>query len=409
MILGARLRLHPVLHPAASSPASTGSTAARSRPRGTSAPTPFRAFLHVTLPLSRPSILAGSALVVLPMFGDYYTNDLISASPRTNMLGNEINLFVQGGPQKNLGASLVVVLMVILLVVMAYYVCRPARDCDGGSRERRRDPRARAVARRRPAAPRPPTGCPTGWGRPRLPGRSRPGPTSPGRCCRSSVGDPVLVQRRPLAQRLAGLLDCAGGRGDPNLSIFHDPTTRNALDAQPRRWPALDMVIATPLGVLLALGLARWRGRGSGAANGLMLVPLVTPEIVMAVSLLLVFTQLSIVPFSLIAPRHRRPGRRPGHLLALLRGRDRARPAGRRSAAEYEEAARDLGATTLGVAAAGAAAAAAAGDPRQHADRLRALDRRLRRHPVHVVERRRRRRSRCTSTRTRAAARRRRR
>jgi ABC-type spermidine/putrescine transport system permease subunit I len=90
--------------------------------------TPFRAFLHVTLPLSRPSLLAGSALVVLPMFGDYYTNDLISGSPRTNMLGNEINLFVQGGPQKNLGASLVVVLMAILLVGMTYYVFQTARD-----------------------------------------------------------------------------------------------------------------------------------------------------------------------------------------------------------------------------------------------------------------------------------------
>ena len=46
------------------------------------------------------------------MFGDYYTNDLISGSPNTNMLGNEINLFVQGGTQKNLGASLVLVLMI---------------------------------------------------------------------------------------------------------------------------------------------------------------------------------------------------------------------------------------------------------------------------------------------------------
>jgi len=90
--------------------------------------TPLRAFLHVTLPLSRPSILAGAALVVLPMFGDYYTNDLISASPRTNMLGNEINLFVQGGPEKNLGASLVLVLMAILLVAMAYYAYQTARD-----------------------------------------------------------------------------------------------------------------------------------------------------------------------------------------------------------------------------------------------------------------------------------------
>jgi spermidine/putrescine transport system permease protein len=89
---------------------------------------PFRAFLHVTLPLSRPSILAGCALVMLPMFGDYYTNDLISASPRTNMLGNEINLFMQQGPEKYVGASLVLVLMAILLVAMAYYLFQTTRD-----------------------------------------------------------------------------------------------------------------------------------------------------------------------------------------------------------------------------------------------------------------------------------------
>ena len=90
--------------------------------------TPFQAFRKVTLPLSRPSILAGSALVVLPMFGDYYTNDLISASPHTNMIGNEINLFVQGGSQKNLGAALVLVLMLIMAVGMAYYLVQTARD-----------------------------------------------------------------------------------------------------------------------------------------------------------------------------------------------------------------------------------------------------------------------------------------
>ncbi len=90
--------------------------------------TPRQAFMRVTLPLSRPSILAGAALVVLPMFGDYYTNDLISASPRTNMLGNEVNLFVQGGPEKNLGAALVLVLMAILSVLMVYYVYATARD-----------------------------------------------------------------------------------------------------------------------------------------------------------------------------------------------------------------------------------------------------------------------------------------
>ena len=45
-----------------------------------------------------------------------------------------------------------------------------------------------------------------------------------------------------------------------------------------------------PIGVLLALGLARWRGRGAGVSNFIMLFPLVTPEIVMGVSLLLVFS-----------------------------------------------------------------------------------------------------------------------
>jgi ABC-type spermidine/putrescine transport system permease subunit I len=90
--------------------------------------TPWRAFMHVTMPLSRPSIMAGSALVVLPMFGDYYTNDLMSASPKTSMLGNEINLFVQGGSQIDLGAALVLVLMAILAVGMSYYIVQSARD-----------------------------------------------------------------------------------------------------------------------------------------------------------------------------------------------------------------------------------------------------------------------------------------
>ena len=42
--------------------------------------------------------------------------------------GNEINLFVQGGSQVDLGAALVIVLMVILAVGMSYYVVQSARD-----------------------------------------------------------------------------------------------------------------------------------------------------------------------------------------------------------------------------------------------------------------------------------------
>ncbi|MBS1892905.1 MAG: ABC transporter permease [Actinobacteria bacterium] len=87
-----------------------------------------KTFLRVTLPLSWPSILAGSVLIVLPMFGDYYTNDLISGSPHTNMLGNSVNLLVQGGSQKNLGAALVLVLMTILAIGMLYYLRETRRQ-----------------------------------------------------------------------------------------------------------------------------------------------------------------------------------------------------------------------------------------------------------------------------------------
>jgi spermidine/putrescine transport system permease protein len=87
-----------------------------------------RTFIRVTLPLSWPSILAGTVLIVLPMFGDYYTNDLISGSPNTNMLGNSVNLLVQGGSQKNLGAAMVLVLMTILAVGMLYYLWETNRQ-----------------------------------------------------------------------------------------------------------------------------------------------------------------------------------------------------------------------------------------------------------------------------------------
>ncbi len=84
--------------------------------------TPFRAFLHVTLPLSKAGILAGSVIVALPMFGEYYTPDLISGSPSTNMIGNQIDLYMRGQGDKPVGAALVLVLAVFLAVLMTYYL-----------------------------------------------------------------------------------------------------------------------------------------------------------------------------------------------------------------------------------------------------------------------------------------------
>jgi spermidine/putrescine transport system permease protein len=76
---------------------------------------------------------------------------------------------------------------------------------------------------------------------------------------------------------------------DPTLSIYHDPTLQAAL-RHSLVLAALVMVIATPLGTALALGMRRWVGRGAGTANIILLLPLVTPELVFAVGMFLLFT-----------------------------------------------------------------------------------------------------------------------
>jgi ABC-type spermidine/putrescine transport system permease subunit I len=84
---------------------------------------PWRTFLGVALPLSKQGILAGSVVIMLPMFGDYYTPDLLSGSPRTSMIGNQIDFFIHGtqtGGAK--GASLVLVVSLLVSILMLYYL-----------------------------------------------------------------------------------------------------------------------------------------------------------------------------------------------------------------------------------------------------------------------------------------------
>ncbi len=103
------------------------------------------------------------------------------------------------------------------------------------------------------------------------------------------------------------------------------------------------MPIATVLGVGLALGLARWRGRGSGTANFLMLFPLVTPEIVMGVSLFFIFVNLyDWIPLGTQAQVVGHVTFSISYVVIVTRGRLFA--IGR----EYEEAAMDLGASSAG-------------------------------------------------------------
>jgi ABC-type spermidine/putrescine transport system permease subunit II len=99
---------------------------------------------------------------------------------------------------------------------------------------------------------------------------------------------------------------------------------------------------STILGSLLGLGLARLRFRGSGATETLLLLPMVTPEIIMGISLLIFFAQLFGSNGSLgqVAIAH------ITFCISYVAVTVRARAAGMDP--RLEEAARDLGASAWG-------------------------------------------------------------
>ena len=79
-------------------------------------------FWRVTLPLCRPTMIAAVLLTCLPMLGDYFTNDLLSASPKTAMVGNLINDSVQAPGQTGQAGAFVMIVLVVALLPMVYYV-----------------------------------------------------------------------------------------------------------------------------------------------------------------------------------------------------------------------------------------------------------------------------------------------
>lgn len=105
---------------------------------------------------------------------------------------------------------------------------------------------------------------------------------------------------------------------------------------------AATVLVATPLGVMLAMGLTRWRSRASQMANGIALVPLVTPEIVVGSALYLVMVNLyQFVPLGLPAMLLGHVTFSVSYVLVIVRSRLLA--IGR----DYEEASQDLGASPM--------------------------------------------------------------
>jgi ABC-type spermidine/putrescine transport system permease subunit I len=89
-----------------------------------------RTFLRVTLPLSRQAILTGMLITVLPMVGDYFTNQMLSGASSTAMIGNVIDSQLNTASQQSQGAALSLLLLAILLVPMLYYVFQTRRAAE---------------------------------------------------------------------------------------------------------------------------------------------------------------------------------------------------------------------------------------------------------------------------------------
>jgi ABC-type spermidine/putrescine transport system permease subunit I len=87
-----------------------------------------RTFIRVTLPLSKQPILTGMLITVLPMVGDFYTNQLLSGARSTSMLGNLIQGQLGTPGLAAQGAVLSLLLLLVLLVPMIYYVTATNRS-----------------------------------------------------------------------------------------------------------------------------------------------------------------------------------------------------------------------------------------------------------------------------------------
>ncbi len=56
------------------------------------------------------------------MFGDYYTNNLLSGSPKTTMFGNLLDGAMESTGQGPEAAVLVLFLTLVLIIPMLYYL-----------------------------------------------------------------------------------------------------------------------------------------------------------------------------------------------------------------------------------------------------------------------------------------------
>ncbi len=88
---------------------------------------PWRAFLHVTLPLSLPGVVAGFLLVFIPAVGEFVIPELLGG-PGAQLIGRVLWTEFFQNRDWPLASALAVVLLLVLVVPIAAFQSRAARD-----------------------------------------------------------------------------------------------------------------------------------------------------------------------------------------------------------------------------------------------------------------------------------------
>jgi len=128
---------------------------------------------------------------------------------------------------------------------------------------------------------------------------------------------------------------------DPTDSILHDAAIKTAM-VQTYKLSILTVLIAVPIGTLFAIGIDRWHGRPARTANFVMLLSFVVPEIILGVSLYILFTSLfaNTIALGTNAQLLGLVSYQISYPVIIVRARLLS------IGPEYEEAAMDLGATS---------------------------------------------------------------
>ena len=221
---------------------------------------PWQAFWQITVPLSRQGVIAGAMLVFIPAVGEYVIPEMLGGA-NTLMMGRVMwNEFFNNTdwPMASAVTCVMVLLLLVPLALFQYNQVKQQEQAGGGANERSQQDAARP--------------------------RAGAGVLLP--VCAHRQPDGLLVQR------------VAGGHVLDRLLDALVPLAVQRRGAAARAWlsfriAALTATAAVILGTWAGYVLARMgRFRGFTLYVGMLSAPLVIPEVVLGISLLLMFVEL---------------------------------------------------------------------------------------------------------------------